>query len=80
MTLGLKFVFPSLSGASAYIVPTSYSTDDAGLVRLTPSASSIQELEAYAAMLHADIDRAVTEARKRFAKAAEAAPPPLFPN
>jgi hypothetical protein len=35
MTLGLKFLFPSLSGASAYVTVDSHSEDDNGDISLT---------------------------------------------
>lgn len=75
--LDLKFDFPSLSGASAYVIPCMYSQDGDGSILLTPECASIEELEANVAIIRRDLDKIIVEARKRFAKADAAGPQPL---
>jgi hypothetical protein len=77
--LDLDFKFPSLSlYGSAYVMPRMCTRDEAGRIHLTPECASIEELEANVAILRADLNAIVAEARKRFAKAKAAGPQPLF--
>ena len=79
--LTLKFETPSLTGfANAWVVPQSYNTDEDGSILLTPECASIEELEANIAIMRADLDEILTEAKRRFALA-EANPQSIFhPN
>jgi hypothetical protein len=77
--LGLKFLFPHMGGAAAYVVVKSHTIDD-GDILLTSEAVSLTEFEAEVALLRKDLDEAVAKARKRFAVAKAAGPQPLFPD
>jgi hypothetical protein len=62
------------------VVPQSYSTDQDGSILLTPECASIEEIEENIAIMRADLDEILAEAKLRFALA-EANPQSVFrPN
>ena len=74
---GLKFEWPTLTGATAYVVVDEHQRDEGASILLTPDCASIEELEANIAELHANLDRVLAEGKRQFALA-EANPQSVF--
>ena len=78
VSLELKFEYPSLSGASAYVAVRMHTRDEDGAILITPECASLKELETNVAILKDDLDKILAEARKRFAKAEAAGIQDIF--
>ena len=75
-TYRLRLLFENRAGHAAHIEVVSSMLDDEGRQILTPECRSIGELEHHVGRLKEDLDRALVEARRKFAKPR----PPLFPE
>ena len=79
MTLGLRFEYPTLSGATAFVVVVSHQKDEDGSILLTPDCASIAELEANVARIRSELDKIIIEAEEKFLAAEMAGARDLFP-